>query len=634
MHPTAAGSELFSDALLERAWHRHSRMRQPAPTEAVSSQPLSMPAVQPAARPPPLPPPPPPPSVSPLVPSTSIPILLLPSASFPTVPTSVVSVSSGRWSTAALVTCVGLASSVTAALVLYRFRHHPRIQPILQPLLRALHFSSASPPSSISSAPANKPQAVVSPSAPQSADGVLSGSLITVDEQQLIRLFHLSLHTLQTTGSIDGELEQALYRHLQSTAYPSPSTASSSSSHAALQFVAVQWLLLHCTLQLNNALSAEQYDELQTDMLHTHMPLCWALLATIQSAAPRAAAAAAPTVAEPISERAHAPISESALNLLRLDVAQRLHDPQRMIAVFDAVWQEKDGGQPWTMEEAVVLCTAAPHIGRWDEMLQLAELLQQAGANGSSDGMQLFHQSAMHRRDIVDYQVVMELARDEMDRRQRAKQRSTRKDTDDEHKEQQPATSAAAITSTSLFSPLSDSSTAPATSLSSCAWSEHLLLACDSLYCHVRCSHPHLQQQAERIHQPASSYTLCPILPSSAIRLTRMGCVVSLCSPLSPQLHCFGLVCNDGWMRMAGWREAEEGPGGTVRWREEWRLAEVAETGEDEEGHGGVGVGRWEGERMVERLRRKYASDVEEEQVRMRWTWKVRVQLQMELSIS
>ena len=590
---------LVSDALLERAWQSHKRMRQPPPsTAAATPEPLAMVVVQPVA-------------------SVAAPVALQPppSGSLPATPV----VPTGRWSNTALLSCIGLASSVTAAVIIYHFRHHPRIQPILQPLLRALHFSPTSSLPPTPPTPAKEVRPASPPSLPQPAEAVSAGSLITVDEQQLIRLFHLSLHTLQTTGSIDGELEQALYRHLQSTAYPSPKAALSSSSHAALQFVAVQWLLLHCTLQLNNALSAEQYDALQTEILHSHMPLCWALLATIQKV---------PAEAKPQPDSAHSAVSESALNLLRLDVAQRLHDPQRMEAVFDAVWREKDSGQPWTIEEALVLCTAAPHISRWEEMLQLAELIQQTATNGATDTLQLFHQSAAHRRDIVDYQVVMELAKDEMDRRQRAAGAAKHKDTDDEHKEQQPSATNTAVTS-SLFAPLPDDVVAPPTSLSDCAWTEHILLACDSLYCHARCSHPHLQQQAERIHPPASSYTPCPVLPSSAIRLTRMGCVVSLSSPLSPQLHCFGLVCQDGWMRLAGWREAEEGPGGTVRWREEWRLAESADC-DDEEAESSVGVGRWEGERMVERLRRKCASDVDEEQVRVRWTWKVRLRLQME----
>ena len=612
MPQTAGCDELLSDALLERAWHHHLRVRQPALPEVVLPQPLAMPAAPPAA------------SASALT-YPDAPIISLPAAS-PRVPPSTVPVPNGRWSTAAIVSCVGLASSITAAIILYQLRHHPRIQPILQPLLRALHFSPTpfSSSSTSYSTSASHSQDAAPPSLPHSsADKSLSESLVTVDEQQLIRLFHLSLHALQSTGSIDGELEQALYRHLRTTAYPSPSTRSSSASqHAALQFVAVQWLLLYSTLQLNNALSAEQYDTLQAETLHTHMPLCWALLASIHlspQSAPEAQSA------EP-----HTRISESALSLLRLDVAQRLHDPERMNAVFDEVWREKDSGEAWTIEEAVVLCTAAPHIGRCDEMLQLADWIQQAGANGSGDGMQLFHESATHRRDIVDYQVVVELARDEMERRRRVRGQSKRKDTDDEHKEQQSSTAASA-TSSSLFSPLPEPSIAPPTSLSACVWSEHILLACDSLYCHVRCSHPHLQEQAERIHQPASSYTPCPVLPSSAIRLTRLGYVVSLHSPLSPQLHCFGLVCEDGWMRLAGWREAEEGPGGTVRWREEWRLAEVVSS-EEERDSDKVGVGRWEGERMVERLRRKYAIDVDEEQVRVRWTWKVRLQLQMQPS--
>ena len=524
--------------------------------------------------------------------------------------------------------CAGVVSSVTAAVILYHFRHHPRIQPILQPLLRALHLSSvSSDPTPSSTDTSTDLPAATSPVPTQPIDDASSGSLITVDEQQLIRLFHLSLQTLQTTGKVEGELEQALYRHLQSTAHPSPSS-SPSSTHAALQFVAVQWLLLHCTLQLNSALSAEQHDQLQSAMLQTHMPLCWALLSSIQSEpAPSSSLTA---------DETHTAISHSALNLLRLDVAQRLHDPQRMAVVFDTVWSEKAGGQPWTVEEAVVLCTAAPHLGRYEEMLQLADLIQQVGPTGTADAMQMFHHSAQQRRDIVDYQVVRELARDEVDRRQRAREMPSKhsKDAgDDEHKELQPhtsTTSTTATSSTSLFSPLPSPSIAPPTSLSACCWSEHVVLSCTTLYTSVRCSHPHLQKQAERIHPPATSYTPCPLLPSSAVRLTRQGCVVSLYSPLSPQLHCYGLVGEDGWMRLAGWREAEEGTvGGAVRWREEWRLAEVSGGSDGED----VGVGHWEGERMVERVRRKYASAVdedEEQQVRVLWLWKVRLQLQME----
>lgn len=618
------GEQLFSDALLERVWQFYLKSRPTPPVAAAMAEAAPTHALQAAVAQPAqamsLAPVPAAVSLSPL----ASPALAARPLTLPAAPAA-----SSRWSTGAIVSSTAVVSLVTAAVLLYHFRHHPRIQPILQPLLRALHLSSLSDSSSSSpSSPSpSTSHAVAPPAAAPSVpvrpiDDESSSSLITVDEQQLIRLFNLSLQTLQATGKLDGELEQALYRHLQSTAYPSPAS-SPSSSHAALQFVAVQWLLLHCTLQLNGALSAEQYDQLQAAMLHTHMPLCWALLSTIPATAAHAGAAT------PVSDESAPSISQSALNLLRLDVAQRLHDPERLMAVFDTVWSEKARGQPWTVEEAVVCCTAAPHIGRWDEMLQLAELIQQAGAGGEEDAMRLFHQSALHRRDIVDYQVVRELARDELSRRKRVREQPTKsKHADDEHKEPHtlPAAVTAATSSHSLFPELPEPSIAPPTSLSACRWSEHVVLSCHTLYTSVRCSHPHLQQQAERIHPPATSYTPCPLLPSPVVRLTRLGCVVSLCSPLSPQLPCYGLVGEDGWMRLAGWREAEEGAGGTVQWREEWRLAET-------EG----GQGRWEGERMVERVRRKYGSAVdegEEQQVRVRWMWKVRLHLQMEPSIT
>ncbi len=603
MHASAEHAELFSDALLERAWHQHSRTRQTVAIDLAEMQSASpdftvqsvvLAKQQPLT------------AASPHV-SLQMPV---PSSPAPTV-------TSGRWSTGAVVACVSVASSITAAVILYHFRDHPNVQPILQPLLRALRLSSAASDDSTTSQPAQDIDSPASSADIQSADAEADSSLITVDEQQLIRLFHLSLQTLQTSGCIDGELEQALYRHLQTTHHPSPSSPSShTATHAALRFVAVQWLLLHCTLQLNSALSAEQHDQIQRDILHTHMPLCWSLLSTIQPA---------PVTAHTPPDTAELPISDSALNLLRLDVAQRLHDAERLEAVFDAVWRAKQRGEAWTVEEAVVLCTVAPHIGRWDELLQLADLIQQAGADDAGDGLQLFHQSAMHRRDIVDYQVVMELARDEMDRRLRARGQ-TKKNLEDEHKEQEPSTTATTTKlSSSLFPPLPNPSIALPTSLSSCTWSEHILLTCDSLYTAILCSHPHLQQHADRIHQPPTTahYTPCPNLPQPTHRLSRQGRLLTLTSPLSPRLRCAGFVGEDGWMRLAGWAEADEGPGGRVRWREEWRLAEAAG------GDGGDGdVGMWEGERMVERLRRKHVMDGEEEQVRVQWTWKVRLQLQ------
>ena len=446
-----------------------------------------------------------------------------------------------------------------------------------------------------------------------------------MDEEQLIRLFLFSLHTLQSSGSISGELEQALHRHLDSAAPPAPSAALQQPEHQQLYFVASQWLLLYSTLECTQAASQAEYRAAQQRARQRWLPLVWSMLCAIPAASPLSSAAFP---------------SASAVNLLKLDVAQRMHEYEQLSRVYRTVLRSSlsRADSRLLLEEAVVLFTAAPHLGRWDDMLQLGEMIESEQGQG---WLRVFHESAKHRQDVPDYSTLFLMAGEQREAQAGKRRRRSSRHTEDgwgrqrkeqpEEEEKQPEGQHALSEEEEVAAPprpLSPSSPLPSSRLSYREWR---LTSCESRYRSVECSHPELQQQAERIYSTsataASASSSPPAYTASSLTmasvLVQSGCVLLLVSsPLAPALCVVGLRGHDGLLRLTGWAEKDEGEGGLVTWREEYSLREEEQKDDT--------TLQWEGTRVVRRVRRKYAGEAVEhgQQVSVIWRWDVRMQLQ------
>ena len=370
----------------------------------------------------------------------------------------------------------------------------------------------------------------------------------------LIRAFSVSLSTLQTTANISGELERALYQRL--TTPPPPSSETLPSVSPTLCFLSAQWLLLYASLLPGSSLP--------------HVALCWSLLTCIPSP------------------------SSSAVELLRLDVAQRLGDAGLMTAAYEALTSMRGGGQ-MDVEEAVVMFAAAPHLGRWADAVELGDLLHSAHGHR---WLAALPASAQQREDVPDLTILYRLAREELERTAALKEKGA-----EEEKEQPDADPGTVRSEGPTFAP------------PPLAFVERPLSSCDFRHSTVECSHPELSEHAERIH---TAHPPAWTAASTAPALRQMGAVWAMTSPLAPGLRVAGLIGSDGAMRLAGWGQRDEGVGGRVRWSEEYEMRRVG--GEDE--------GKWEGRRLVVRVRRRYAGWSEEDvEVVVKWQWDVHWQL-------
>ena len=391
-----------------------------------------------------------------------------------------------------------------------------------------------------------------------------------MEDEELVRLFSHSLATLQATGDTSGDLEVALYRHISTS---SPPPVPSSPSHAPLYFIAAQWLLLYSTLLLSHTPPAHRRPLLHLTRT-SHMPLCWQFLSAIP----------------------HPPPSPApATLLLQLDVAQRLGSLPLLSRTFDAL-HSACSHRPMDVEEAVVLFTAAPHLGRWADMTRLGAQLEEL----AEGWLEALAASAQARDDIPDYTVLYRMAQAEVERSSAGKGGEEKEG----EGEGEPGTVGGAGRVEAAFR-------------------EWELVGCESRYRSVDCSHSELQEHAERIHGGVEGGWVGGGGGEGGL-VDQAGEVWTMASGLGSGWRVQGLVGLDGVMRLEGAWEREEGAAGKVKWTEVWEMRRVG-GGEEEEGEGG----RWEGERWVVRVRRRYAGrDEDDVEVVVRWHWDVRWQLQ------
>ena len=340
--------------------------------------------------------------------------------------------------------------------------------------------------------------------------------------------------------------------------------------------MAAQWLLLYSTLFTSQSPTADERRSLLRLTRTSHMPLCWQWLSALST---------------PLS-----PPSPAVL-LLQLDVAQRLCDLPLMRRAFDAL-QSACTGRPMAVEEAVVLFSAAPHLGLWSSMTGLGELLE---GLGPERWLEALAASAQHRADVPDYSVLYRMAREELARTEAGKDGVEEEKEAGEGGEEVEGEGEPGVTAAAVLPRLEG------------AFREWALASCESRYRSVDCSHAELQSHAERIHvahPPAWT-------GGEGGVVWQVGEVWGMGSQLGGGMGVWGMVGEDGVMRLEGGMEREEGAAGRVKWSEEWRMRRVG--GGEEEGW------RWEGERWVVRVRRRYAGWSEDDvQVVVRWHWDVR----------
>jgi len=97
---------------------------------------------------------------------------------------------------------------------------------------------------------------------------------------------------------------------------------------------------------------------------------------------------------------------ESEADVLRLDIALRMHDKHKLLPVYLRL-MDRDNK---TDEENVIAFTVAPTLGRWQDLRDLGDKIMQ-----KTKTLQNFHMAAIQRQDIPDYQILYELAEEQED---------------------------------------------------------------------------------------------------------------------------------------------------------------------------------------------------------------------------
>lgn len=150
---------------------------------------------------------------------------------------------------------------------------------------------------------------------------------------------------------------------------------------AKTRILSVQWLVLYHTVKAVQVKSKEQAKAALAAQ-NKSMNYCWELLNMEGSDQ-----------------------EKPAIEMLKMDVAQRLKDPQKLIPIFDQILSR---GNDLGQEELMVLFTMAPQLGKWRIMRQIGDkLIRQFGS------LDDFHMMALRRPDIPDYEVLFNLAAEE-----------------------------------------------------------------------------------------------------------------------------------------------------------------------------------------------------------------------------
>lgn len=193
-------------------------------------------------------------------------------------------------------------------------------------------------------------------------------------ESELTQALTESLENLQTKAEVDGENEVKLLKWFKRLNPEEYSTRT--------RVLSAQWLVLYHTIKSITAASQDEY-KASSDQQSTDMLTAWNLL-----------------------DCEAQDDEQKAVDLLRLDVAQRLKDYSKMAPVFDSVLAR---GAEMSYEEIVVAFTTAPLLGRWQATRELGDRILQV-----QDSLEDFHRAALQRPDIPDYEVLYQLAEKEM----------------------------------------------------------------------------------------------------------------------------------------------------------------------------------------------------------------------------
>ena len=195
-----------------------------------------------------------------------------------------------------------------------------------------------------------------------------------MSDDELMRLLNLSIASLQG-GHNDESLEQQIRLQLSSL------LSSLLSRPLPVRSYYAQWLLAVSTHRITHCDSEDEFDS-EMRKQEQDMAIAWRLLRQQDDADSRAAARDDEKSRE--------------LDLIRIQVGQNLKLPALLAPVFDRMMQRRGRRSE---EEAIVLFTIAPLLGRWKEVRELgAELIGRMGS------LSQFHLAP------IDYSILYELA--------------------------------------------------------------------------------------------------------------------------------------------------------------------------------------------------------------------------------
>lgn len=188
-----------------------------------------------------------------------------------------------------------------------------------------------------------------------------------------------SLGSLQTTANTRGSLEQQVLKYIRSLDAEDYSIET--------RFAGANWIVIYATIALLTATSQEQVQEILNHQ-NSDMRSAWKMLDFNESRLKQ------------VQDRERA-------KMLKLDIAQRLKDLDKIVPLFEDMLTICE---TTTSNEHIVVCfTIAPLLGRWADFIKLGKKL---AINGQS--LHDFHQATTQRADLPDYEVLYELAKEEV----------------------------------------------------------------------------------------------------------------------------------------------------------------------------------------------------------------------------
>jgi hypothetical protein len=95
------------------------------------------------------------------------------------------------------------------------------------------------------------------------------------------------------------------------------------------------------------------------------------------------------------------PDVESGSLLLRLDIAQRLRDSEKVVGEFEKLVVQANDSKD-NFQNVIMAFTNAPIVGRWSMVKKLGDMIH----NHDARGLHSLHLSAINRPDIPDYEVL------------------------------------------------------------------------------------------------------------------------------------------------------------------------------------------------------------------------------------